>query len=97
MDKIKRHKEICDQLHDIYKRKNEAYGDSFGKTFRELGVMSAITRIYDKFNRILALTQGAKNDILDESIKDTLIDMANYSIMTVIELEKREKNESNIS
>jgi hypothetical protein len=94
MDKIARHKELCDQLHEIYKKKNEAYGDSFGKTFRELGVMSAITRIYDKFNRILALTRGGKNDILDESIKDTLIDMANYSIMTVIELEKREKNEN---
>jgi hypothetical protein len=99
MDKIKRHKEICDQLHDIYKKKNEAYGDSFGKTFRELGILSAVTRIYDKINRISALTRGAKNDIMDESLKDTFLDASNYCIMTIIEMEKaeKEKNESNKS
>ena len=90
MDKIKRHKEICDQLHDMYKRKNEAYGDSFGKTFKELGIISAVTRIYDKVNRISALTRGAKNDIMDESIRDTFLDTSNYCIMAVIELEIEE-------
>ena len=92
MDKIKRHKEICDQLHDMYKRKNEAYGDSFGKTFRELGIISSITRIYDKINRVVALTKGAKNDIIDESLKDTLFDASNYCIMTVIEMEIEDEN-----
>ena len=90
MDKIKRHKELCDLVHDTYKKKNEAYGDSFGKTFRELGVISAITRIYDKFNRILALTRGAKNDIIDESLKDSLLDLSGYAILTILELEIEE-------
>ena len=93
MDKIKRHKEICDLLHDIYKKKNEAYGDSFGKTFKELGIISAVTRIYDKVNRISALTRGAKNDIIDESLKDTFIDASNYCIMTVIEMEANEEKD----
>jgi len=93
MDKVKRHKEICDQLHDMYKRKNEAYGDSFGKTFRELGIVSSITRIYDKINRVVALTKGAKNDIIDESLKDTFFDMANYTIMTMIEMEANEEKD----
>jgi hypothetical protein len=95
MDKIARHKELCGQLHEIYKKKNEAYGDSFGKTFRELGVMSAVTRIYDKFNRILALTQGAKNDIIEESVLDTLLDLSNYSLMSIIEIEEQKKREKN--
>lgn len=90
MDKIKRHKEICDMLHDTYKKKNEAYGDSFSKTFKELGIISAVTRIYDKCNRIIALTRGAKNDIIDESLKDTLLDASNYCILTVIEMEENE-------
>lgn len=93
MDKIKRHKEICDQLHDMYKKKNEAYGDSFGKTFKELGIISSITRIYDKINRVVALTKGAKNDIIDESLKDTFFDMANYTIMTMIEMEENAQEE----
>ena len=93
MDKIKRHKEICEQLHDIYKRKNEAYGDSFGKTFKELGIISAVTRIYDKVHRISALTRGAKNDIIDESILDTLKDLSNYGIMTIIEVENAQEKE----
>ena len=95
MDKIKRHKELCDQLHDIYKKKNEAYGDSFGKTFKELGIISAVTRIYDKVNRISSLTRGAKNDIIDESLSDTLKDLSNYSIMTIIEMEANDGKDRN--
>lgn len=88
MNKIERHRKLCDYLHEIYKKKNEAYGDSFGKTYKELGPVSAVTRMYDKFHRIIALTKGAKNDIIDESIRDTLMDLSNYCIMTVIEMEE---------
>jgi len=95
LDKIKRHKEICDLLHDTYKKKNEAYGDSFGKTFKELGIISAVTRIYDKVNRISALTRGAKNDIIDESILDTLLDLSNYAIMSIIEVEANARKDNN--
>ena len=90
MDKIKRHKEICDRVHEIYKKKNEAYGDSFSKTFNEFGLISAVVRIYDKVNRIIALTRGNKNDIIDESLKDSLLDLSGYAILTILELEIEE-------
>jgi hypothetical protein len=93
MTKVEKHRELLNKLNEIYAKKNEAYGDSFGRTFKELGIMSAITRIYDKFNRIVALTKGAKNEIIDESIRDTLIDMANYCIMTVMELDEKDDND----
>jgi hypothetical protein len=96
MDKIKRHKEICDLLHDTYKKKNEAYGDSFGKTFKELGIISAVTRIFDKVNRISALTRGARNDIIDESMRDTFLDLSNYAIMSIIEMEKAEEEKNEV-
>lgn len=86
-EKYNRHMEICEKLNQIYIDKNTAYGDSFGKTFADLGIMSAITRIYDKFNRIVALAKGAENNVRDEAIEDTLTDLANYAIMTLIELE----------
>lgn len=87
MNKLEMHKKICSQLSEIYRKKNAAYGDSFGKTYRELGIISAVTRMEDKMNRIVSLATGTKNEVTDESIKDTLGDLANYAIMTLIEME----------
>lgn len=85
MSKVEQHVEICSKLYNLYKSKNHDYGDSFGETFQKLGIISAVTRITDKVNRLQSLaTKDAK---VDESIKDTLMDLANYSIMTLIELE----------
>lgn len=92
MDKIAKHKQICDSLNDTYRAKNHDYGDSFGKTFKDLGIISAVTRISDKYNRIVSLSTKAERKVADESLKDTLLDMANYCIMTAMELEE-EANE----
>lgn len=85
-DKITKHKEICERLNAVYAKKNHDYGDSFGETFRKLGIISAVTRITDKYNRICSLATKPQL-VKDESIEDTLLDMANYCIMTLIELE----------
>ncbi|HID0880210.1 TPA: DUF1599 domain-containing protein [Clostridium botulinum] len=82
--KYEKHKEICEELNKIYKNKNHDYGDSFGETYKKLGIISAVTRITDKVNRLQSLC--TKDALVDESIKDTLKDLANYSIMTLIEL-----------
>ncbi|OPD28833.1 hypothetical protein AL713_17605 [Clostridium botulinum] len=86
-DKAERHKVICGELNEIYKNKNHDYGDSFGETYKKLGIISAVTRITDKVNRLQSLTVKDQK-VKDESIKDTLKDLANYSIMTLIELEE---------
>ncbi|ACO84104.1 DUF1599 domain-containing protein [Clostridium botulinum] len=85
MNKADKHKIICEELNKIYKVKNHDYGDSFGETYKKLGIISAVTRITDKVNRLQSLC--IKDALVDESIQDTLIDLANYSIMTLIELE----------
>ena len=88
MDKIKRHEELCNQLHDTYVQKNHAYGDSFGKSFADWGISSAAVRISDKFNRFVNLAKNPDTiDVGDERIVDTLVDMANYALMTVMEIE----------
>lgn len=87
INKTYRHMEICQILNDIYDRKNADYGDSFGKQFEEYGIVSSAIRIEDKFNRFKTLIKN-KAQVKDESISDTLMDMANYCIMTLIELEK---------
>lgn len=86
MSKFERHEEICKELNQIYRDKNHDYGDSFGETFEKLGIISAVTRITDKVNRLQSLCTN-ENKVKDESIIDTLKDLANYSIMTLIELE----------
>lgn len=89
MNKANKHKQICESLNDVYVRKNKDYGDSFGNMYRDLGIISAVTRIGDKYNRLktLATKPAEERAVKDESIRDTLLDMANYCIMTVIELE----------
>lgn len=77
-------------LNEIYEQKNKAYGNSFGDTYKDLGIISAITRINDKFNRLKTLAKNKEINQGDESIADTLLDMANYCIMTYMELQNEE-------
>ena len=90
MNKVDIHKKICEELNALYARKNADYGDSFGKSFKEYCMTMACIRLEDKLNRLKALTKN-KAQVVDESIADTLMDLANYAIMTVIEMEKEFK------
>ena len=97
MDKLERHKKLCNDLHELYTQKNAAYGDSFGDTYKKLGIISAVTRITDKYNRIVNLVTHDNVDNGDESIRDTLIDLANYAIMTIMELDQRNPQKADIN
>ena len=88
MDKIKRHEELCKKIHEVYKAKNLAYGDSFGRSVDDWGISAAAVRISDKVNRFFNLAKHPDVDSGDEAITDTLLDLANYAIMTTMELEK---------
>lgn len=89
MDKIKRHAELCEKLQEVYEQKNNAYGDSFGKSFRDWGLAAAAIRITDKYNRFINLAKNPDISSGDESILDTCLDAANYFLMTIIELERQ--------
>jgi hypothetical protein len=86
MLKARIHKQICEDLTALYERKNADYGDSFGKSFREYGLTMACIRLEDKLNRIKAL-RTREAQVADESITDTLADLANYAIMTLVEMQ----------
>lgn len=85
--KVQLHKEICTEINELYAKKNHDYGDSFHQTFVEEGMAMARIRLGDKFNRFKTLSRGGTQRVNDESIRDTLIDLANYAIMTVLEME----------
>ena len=91
-NKVRHHADICKGLNEIYAQKNHDYGDSFGKGYTEYGMVMAVIRLEDKLNRLKSLIK-AESLVKDESINDTLMDLANYAIMTVIERERTITNE----
>ena len=94
-DKTDNHKQICESIHEMYKSKNADYGDSFSDMFAEYGIITALARIGDKYNRIKNIYKKENRiHVKDESVKDTLLDMANYCIMTVMELESENKTQN---
>lgn len=94
--KVTQHKLICDTLTSIYRQKNHDYGDSFAKV-REIVHNSVLVRLMDKLERLKTLMKHDAEPalVIDENIDDTLMDMANYCIMELIErqVERQELNE----
>ena len=86
MNKIERHQELLNYLHNLYITKNHDYGDSVHDTYLKYGITSFLVRMEEKMNRVRTLSpkDGLVND---EKIQDTLLDLANYAILAVLELE----------
>lgn len=87
MTQTEHFRKVAEELSNLYEAKNKAYGNSFGDTYQKLGIISAVTRISDKYNRLCNLATNPDIDNLGESLDDTLRDLASYAIMTIIELE----------
>lgn len=85
-EKLKKLKEIHQQEEALYSERNEKYGDSFAKTFKEYGKSVALIRLEDKLNRAKNLISQGLEGSDGESLIDTLKDMSNYANMTIIEL-----------
>lgn len=91
MDSLDIHKTICNQIHSTYERKNADYGDAFGRSVDEFGISAAMVRISDKYYRALNLVKGHTPQVASEALEDTLLDMANYCIMTVMKMKEAEQ------
>jgi hypothetical protein len=91
MTKPERFREITEEIANLYEAKDKAYGNSFGATYEKLGLISAVTRISDKYNRPCNLATNTDVDNLGESIEDTLKDMVAYGVMTLMELRNEKK------
>lgn len=81
---------MSDKLYKTYLQKNKAYGDSFLISLNDYGKIAALTRISDKFRRLenLILVNSPTND---ESMQDTVEDMANYCLMFASWLDEQKK------
>lgn len=91
MNKIEKHKELLDNLHNLYIAKNHDYGDSVHDTYEKYGLTSFLVRMEDKLNRVRTLNKNINDiQIPTEKIEDTLLDLANYAILAVLELKEEE-------
>jgi hypothetical protein len=70
-------KEIQSKALELFIKKNADYGDAFAK----YGIIGVLMRIEDKIQRAISITKNSITLINDESIKDTLLDLHNYSAM----------------
>lgn len=81
------HKTYLDALHKTYLAKNADYGDSFGESIKTFGLVAGVVRISDKYHRLESLLRKGEAQVKDETIKDTLMDMANYCVMLAMEVD----------
>lgn len=87
MTNVEKHKRLCEDLHELYAKKNEDYGDSFHKTFLAEGMTAARILLSAKLDRFYRLTTSTGvRKVRGETLRDTLIDLANYALMTIMEL-----------
>lgn len=85
MDRVKQLEEIQDEALSIFRRKNKDYGDSFA-TFGPVGVL---VRMEDKIKRALSISATGVTLVDDEGLRDTLMDLANYSMMAIMLLDEK--------
>lgn len=88
---------IVDNMKEVFARKRNDYGATTTETFRRFGPVSMLTRMYDKLGRIENLTlKHTDTTVCDESVEDTLLDLANYAIIMILEINKSRSNERGV-
>lgn len=80
--------DITTNMAKVYAAKNHDYGNSFDCSLNKFGLIAGLVRMGDKMNRLESLI-NKKAMVKDESIRDTLLDLASYCIMTVMWLNKK--------
>lgn len=87
-DSMEQFMDITTNMAKTHAAKNHDYGNSFEQSLDKFGLLAAVVRMGDKMNRIESLSKK-EAEVKDESIKDTLLDLANYAIMTVMWLNRK--------
>lgn len=87
--------DITTNMAKTYAAKNHDYGNSFDCSLYKFGLIAGLVRMGDKMNRLESLV-NKKAMVKNESIKDTLLDLANYAIMTVMWLDKNKTGNDSV-
>ena len=80
---------VLDEMKELHAKKDKDYGSAFHKSFEEFGVTAGVVRLNDKMERVKSLVKNGKAEVKDESLLDTLKDMASYAVMLYVELKNK--------
>ena len=83
--------DILKEMSDVHQRKNSDYGNNFHKRYEKYGFLTALLRLTDKMERLENIYEKGEIQVKDESVEDTLLDLANYAVMTIVELRNNKK------
>jgi hypothetical protein len=94
-DYILLHESLCERMVKITRAKNADYsgaGDDPFANFRQIGHLlqtpnaveqGFLTRMSDKMARIASFIAKGQLQVKDESVEDTLLDLANYCLLMI--------------
>lgn len=85
MDRPTQLRVVQDECLELFKRKNADYGDAFA----DFGVIGVLVRLNDKIRRSLNIINSGIVSVDDESLRDTLLDLHNYSGMAVMLMDEK--------
>lgn len=84
---------LTEKMSNTFAKKRKDYGQTTTETYDKFGPVSMLTRMHDKLGRLdNLLGKNQDNNVLDESIEDTLLDLANYALITILERRKRQSD-----
>lgn len=91
-DRVSQIIEVQKEGLELFKKKNADYGDAFAN----YGPIGVIVRMGDKIQRLMSVTDAGINMVNTESLRDTLIDLHNYSAMAIMLIDEKQNRENNI-
>jgi hypothetical protein len=103
LEGVPRYHELLEEIRQIHIDNNKAYStgdDKMGNFHRSrrlgpkpglLPSLGILNRMQDKWSRVESLSQGVP-DVVNESMEDTLMDLANYALLAIICLEEEKVN-----
>ena len=87
--RLQQMKKVQKEGYELFERKNKDYGDAFAN----YGPVGVIVRMGDKIQRLTSISNSGITMVNEESLRDTLIDLHNYSAMAIMLMDEKKKSE----
>lgn len=85
-DRVAIFEKIQTEARRLFTRKNQDYGDAFAN----YGAIGVLVRMGDKISRLQSITNRQISLVNTESLRDTLLDLHNYSAMAIMLLDEKQ-------
>ena len=85
METVNKVEKVQAEALDLFKRKNQQYGNAFAK----YGIVGVMIRMGEKINRFLSINRLNIELKDEETLRDTLLDLLNYASMAIMLLDEK--------